>query len=299
MYEFGCLDKDLCIDNTTLLRKLYISTLNEDVSDDTVDIVALEGFFSNMFDSILGIFNNIKHVINSFGKEKIRSETHYYITNNMTKTKRIFGLLYTDTANEEMELPVGMKVPYSRAVETLNILVEEIDIFSKIENIKNYLNSLTQKILIDETITDLLKRAYIPLNAKTKSSLDIKMKNIRDLGAKTKPIIFSDVFSSMKDFEEVKDAIINMNDTFSVLNHIQTHINEIEKYTDTIIRHIKDQADAKNIIKITKRDILIMSNIVYSYAELFTMFSDIADVYYRTDHNYVECMKRLSKKINR
>ena len=260
-------------DNDIALEQLGRTIL---YSDSTESI----GFITRIFDTCLRMVNNFKTILRGFRHKFKRSELKAYHDSHIHAYKHFVNTHYFNPSLS-VPIPSGMKVPYIRAVETLDSLYTTLRIEDTVKALSDYFTSVS-------------KAGHI---LPTGATLSIIGKLARDETEKTLQQIFTadktlevkldTVISSFEEVLSVDERILTYETVFQKVDSICSELDKVEKLIDSIITGLEKQETTN------KAEVQSLYELVYTASVQLDMYGVILAEMQRVEHNFVIVLRRL------
>jgi len=277
---------------------IVVHKTNEMLLEDITKYTAgTEGFVSvsiKILDSFIGILNNLRSMIHLPTNTVKRSEFKAYVQANLIGTRLLLRKNYTDIYDVVIPILTGNKLTYIQTIDELNIVLKELDIFSRTNKALDGIKDIHDALQTEERmITGPIQQAALLYSAKLNADIRKKLMSVLDISSKEVERPFSEVFKSMKEFHTSYDVMYDLADEYNMLAHILGTIDSIQKYVDKIITEIKERR-----IEFDRKDLILLSDVVRIYANMFETYGIVLHRQHNLDHNFTEVCRVLidSKK---
>lgn len=254
------------------------------------ELVAQEG----LTDIFSGLFSTFKKVFNVFFDQGLSgdSELAYFLNKEKNLVKRIQTRTdYTKVAKKDIPIPTGLHTNYPTLIDGLLFLQKGIKFKEDTTNLKNALIDLEKELNRNGSVSKSLSTLSKVVPSYVKSGVGkVLKKNYKN--RKNSFSVFADQFKSMKEFNDVSNNAVTLMTTLLDTAPIKKNYDHISKSVNDIVDIISED---ENKINITKKDILVLKNIVEEVSGAFSAYSDLLRTLLEVDHNLVATYKALDQ----
>lgn len=254
----------------------------------SINLVDLFGRLINTFKSnALNVFRSLK-----------RSELRYYVESNMLMVGIVDNYQFNNTMNIQVPIPSGMTVDYLTAVKALKMAYSDIDILNvgsaMIQQSTDTYVSISRALASDNTTKLTSKPILNTIKTKDmllKRHIALNTKHFTD--KRTGTVFFKNVYKSMEDFRTVKSELLGMEDNLKNVETVVKNLTEIDKVVGNTVDVISGHED-----KFTKQYIGELVEMIRIFATTFDAYSIFNKTQMALEHNHIEVINTLHKKLN-